>query len=437
MPNNWKTYKFKELFDISSGLSKSRDQFGFGHPFATFKDVFYNWFLPQELGDLANTNVKEQLKGEIKKGDIILTRTSETPNELGMSSVALRDYPKSTFNGFCKKLRQKEDSDVEIEPVFMAYFLRSKYFRNEVSKYATMVTRASLNIASINALSVKLPSIEEQKAIASILKPLDDKIENNLAMNKTLEDMAMALYKHWCVDFGPFKEGKFIDSELGPIPEGWEVKRLDELVTFSNGYAFKSKQLLKNEIDDCYHIFKMGHIKKGGGLKQSGTKSWIKKSECSNLKKYVLEIGDILMSMTDMKDNMTILGHTALMNENEKYIVNQRVGLLRVNNSKNIGYPFIYLLTNSKDYIDSLRSQANSGVQVNLSTNAIKSSKVITPPSDVNLRFNIACLPLFEKINETSKENQTLTQFRDTLLPKLISGEVRLKEFEQEISAAL
>jgi type I restriction enzyme S subunit len=138
-----------------------------------------------------------------------------------------------------------------------------------------------------------------------------------------------------------------------------------------------------------------------------------------------------------MKDNMTILGHTALMNENEKYIVNQRVGLLRVNNSKNIGYPFIYLLTNSKDYIDSLRSQANSGVQVNLSTNAIKSSKVITPPSDVNLRFNIACLPLFEKINETSKENQTLTQFRDTLLPKLISGEVRLKEFEQEISAAL
>ena len=75
-------------------------------------------------------------------------------------------------------------------------------------------------------LSFSPDSIFEQHAIASILSALDDKIENNLAMNKTLEDMAMALYKHWFVDFGPFQDGNFIDSELGPIPEGWEVKQI-------------------------------------------------------------------------------------------------------------------------------------------------------------------------------------------------------------------
>jgi len=104
MPENWKTYKFSELFETASGLSKSRDQFGFGSPFLTFKDVFYNYFIPSELGDLANTTEKEQIRGSVKRGDIFLTRTSETLHELGMSSVALKDYPNATFNGFCKRL---------------------------------------------------------------------------------------------------------------------------------------------------------------------------------------------------------------------------------------------------------------------------------------------------------------------------------------------
>jgi type I restriction enzyme S subunit len=181
----------------------------------------------------------------------------------------------------------------------------------------------------------------------------------------------------------------------------------------------------------------MGHIQKGGGLKANGTKSWMRKSDCNGLDRYILKVGDILMSMTDMKDNMTILGHTALMNENQKYIVNQRVGLLRINNEVGIGYPFIYILTNSFDYIERLRSQANSGVQVNLSTDAIKSSNVITPDKEVNGKFHEITLPLFEQINQNANENQTLTILRDTLLPKLISGEVRVKEAEKIMEEVL
>lgn len=249
--------------------------------------------------------------------------------------------------------------------------------------------------------------------------------------------MAMALYKHWFVDFGPFQNGEFVDSELGMIPKGWEVRRLDTLINFSNGYAFKSAQLLDNEEDDCLHVFKMGHIRKGGGLKANGTKSWVKKSECVGLDKYILKVGDILMSMTDMKDNMTILGHTALMNENQKYIVNQRVGLLRINNKVNVGYPFIFMLTNSSDFINRLRSQANSGVQVNLSSDAIKSLQVVTPVAEVNKEFNEITLTLFEQINQNAIENQTLTTLRETLLPKLISGEVRVKEAESILEEVL
>jgi type I restriction enzyme S subunit len=247
-------------------------------------------------------------------------------------------------------------------------------------------------------------------------------------MNKTLEEMAMALYKHWFVDFGPFKDGEFVESEMGMIPKGWEVKNLGELIDFTNGYAFKSGDLEKDDCDECYHVFKMGHINKGGGLRSDGTKSWISKSKCSKLEKYVLKVGDILMSMTDMKDNMTILGHTALINENDKYIVNQRVGLIRPLNEMNIGYPYLYITTNSREFIEKLRSQANSGVQVNLSTQAIKEAKILAPIKSVNNEFNEIVLPLFQKINQNLIENQTLIKQRDTMLPKLISGELKLKD---------
>jgi type I restriction enzyme S subunit len=86
--SNWKKYKLGELYNIFSGLSKPTSEFGFGYPFVTFKDVFYNYFLPDELTSLANTNEKERKSCSVKKGDIFLTRTSETFDELGMSAVS-------------------------------------------------------------------------------------------------------------------------------------------------------------------------------------------------------------------------------------------------------------------------------------------------------------------------------------------------------------
>ncbi|QYS91088.1 restriction endonuclease subunit S [Flavobacterium covae] len=217
-----------------------------------------------------------------------------------------------------------------------------------------------------------------------------------------------------------------VDSELGAIPKGWEVGTLNDLIDFSNGNAFKSNELLNENTGDCYHVFKMGHIKKGGGLNADGTKSYYEKSKAKKLDKYVLRVGDLLMCMTDMKGNVALLGHTALMNENDKYIVNQRVGLLRPNNDLGIDFPYLYILTNSNNFIEDLRSRANSGVQVNLSTSEIKSSKVLLPPKFINIEFDNCIKPFFETIFNNTSENQELTNLRDTLLPKLISGEIKI-----------
>ena len=170
----------------------------------------------------------------------------------------------------------------------------------------------------------------------------------------------------------------------------------------------------------------MGDIKKGGGFNQNKTKGYFKKEDSVKISKYILKTGDLLMSMTDMKDAISLLGHTALMIYDYEYIVNQRVGLIRVNNDINIDYPFLYLLTNNKDFIANLRGRANSGVQVNLSTQAIKESLFNIPDKETNNRFNNLVKPLFEKRKHNEIQIQTLTQTRDTLLPKLMSGQLRV-----------
>src|SRR5690554_3255735 len=163
---------------------------------------------------------------------------------------------------------------------------------------------ASLNVGSavpslttqvLNEVLVSVPDLPTQTAIAEILSSLDDKIELNNKINQELENLAQTLFKQWFIDFEfpnekgePYKSsgGALVDSELGEIPKGWEVGVLEDLIDFSNGNAFKSKELLKEDIGDCYHVFKMGHIKKGGGLNADGTKSYYEKSKAKKLNKY-------------------------------------------------------------------------------------------------------------------------------------------------------
>lgn len=214
------------------------------------------------------------------------------------------------------------------------------------------------------------------------------------------------------------------------MPNDWEYGTLQDIADFSNGYAFKSKELLNTPENDCYRVFKQGHINRGGGFNSSGTKSWYPKNRCCNLSKYVLHKGDVLMAMTDMKDNVAILGNTALMTVDNQYILNQRVGLLRSNRYRSTSYAYIYLLTNSYDFLKDLRSRANSGVQVNLSSTEIKSSPILIATDEVNREFNNLVEPLLTMIMNNDIENQKLEDLRETLLPRLMSGDIDVSTIE-------
>ena len=324
---------------------------------------------------------------------------------------------KATFSGGCSAdvlvFKAKENVSKE----YLYYVLAD----DEFFKYSMATSKGTKmprgDKTSIMNYPVKLPPLPTQQKIAAILSSLDDKIELNNKINTNLEQQAGALFKNWFVDFEPFG---------GKMPEGWKVGKLEDIADYYNGYAFSSKELLNEPEENCLDVFKQGHIKKGGGFIPDGTKSWYPLSKCQKLKNYILKKGDILMAMTDMKGNVAILGNTAIMPVDDKYIVNQRVGLLRAKENLNIDYPYLYLLTNDHDFLMDLRSRANSGVQVNLSSTAIKESEVNIAPKEVYKQFNDIILPLFEKILANQQENQKLANIRDTLLPKLMNGEIEV-----------
>ena len=228
--SEWKKVKLGDLYEVHNGLSKGRQFFGTGFPFLTFSNVFNNWFLPEELESLVQTTDKEREACSIKAGDVFITRTSETMDELGMSSVALKDYPNATYNGFTKRLRPITN---RVNPRYIGYYLRTPKFRGQFMAFSTMTTRASLANNDLLNMEVELPSMEIQHRIATILSRYDSLIENYQKQIKLLEEAAQRLYKEWFVDlrFPGHENTNLIDG----VPEGWEKKKVGEIAPIITG----------------------------------------------------------------------------------------------------------------------------------------------------------------------------------------------------------
>lgn len=386
--SEWREYKLGEVYEFSSGLSKGSDQFGYGFEFLSFKDVFNNFFLPKKLSGLVNSTEKERLSCSIKKGDVFLTRTSETQEELGMSSVALKDYPNATFNGFTKRLRPK--GEVSIIPEYVGYFFRSPKFRDTVTSMASITTRASLNNSMLSDLKIVLPDVEVQKSIGNTLKSLDDKIDLLHRQNATLEAMAETLFRQWFVE-----EAK----------EEWEEGKLEEVIEIFDHIRIPLSKMERDK-------------KKEGTLYPY--------YGAAQVMDY---INDFIFD-----GEYILLGEDGTVRTPEGYPVLQyAVGKFWVNNHAHViqaKYPFNnFFIWNylSKKNIDEIITGA---VQPKINQGNLKSFDFPRFPKDLVAQFNRQTEPLFKKINQNKLQVHTLTTLRDSLLPKLMSGEIRVRAQE-------
>lgn len=406
-------------------ISIGKGQYGIGASAVDYSQDLYTYLRITDINDDGTLNILDLKSVDDPKAsdyllspnDIVFARTG---NSTGRNYFYDGSDGEFVYAGFLIKFSL---DPIKVNPRYIKYYCLSDEYKGWVQGNSTGSTRGNINAQTYAGMDILLPPREQQDKLVKILDDLEAKRKTNSAINRNLLDQANAFFQSWFVEYEPFG---------GSRPDDWKEGILDDIIEFSNGYAFKSNDLLDapDPERDCYHVFKQGHINRGGGFNITGTKSWYPKELATNLHKYVLHKGDVLMAMTDMKDNVAILGNTAIMEIEGEYIVNQRVGLLRPTGIYGIQYPYISLLTNSYDFLKDLRSRANSGVQVNLSSNEIRNSLIYIAPESVNKEFNELVMPLFEAMIVNDIENLRLVDLRDGLLPKLMSGEIDVSNLD-------
>jgi type I restriction enzyme S subunit len=390
MPKNWKTYKLSDALEIKYGKDHKK----------------------VENGDIPIYGTG----GIMRHGNQYLYDDESIliPRKGSLNNIYYIDEAFWTVDTL---FWSKVNKDIAF-PKYLYYNLKTLDFSNmDVGSAVPSLTTSLLNI-----IEVKLPPLPEQKQIANILSAIDDKIENNLAINKTLEDMAMALYKHWFVDFGPFQEGEFIDSELGLIPKGWEVKRLDE-VAYKNSKTFDFKG--KQEV-----VFvNTGDVQNGSFLH----KNYSETEGLPGQAKKVIEPNDILYSEIRPKNKR----YAYVDFDSGDYVVSTKFMIIR--NNEKINNRLLYRILTRQDSIDEFQmiAESRSGTFPQITFDVIGHFPIVLPNLEIQNKFQSIVDPFEKQQSNNLMEIKSLTNLRDTLLPKLISGEVRLKEFREGIDAEI
>ena len=295
--------------------------------------------------------------------------------------------PMTTNQACCNLTINDEVADYE----FVYYTLKNDY--TTLASLANGGAQQNLNAQIIKDYVLKMPSLPDQRRIASILSSLDRKIELNNKINADLEEMAQAIFKNWFVDFEPFKNGKFVDSELGMIPEGWKVGTLGELCNFKRG----KNLLTKNAIDEGVPVV-------AGGLEPS----------CYH---NVANNGAPVIPVSGSGANAGFMRmyHVPVWASDCSFIDIS---------CENFYFVYCFLKVNSK-----LLKHAQTGaVQPHVKPSDIHDFELVIPDKESIYEFQDKVKPFFDKIAAIQKENSRLSLLRDTLLPRLMSGELEVPE---------
>ncbi|WP_395654928.1 restriction endonuclease subunit S [Flavobacterium sp.] len=427
MPNNWKTYKLSEVTTkIGSGATPRGGQEAYkssGISLIRSQNVLDFTFSTNGLAFIDDEQASKLNNVTIEENDILLNITGDSVARVcKVPSV----YLPARVNQHVAIVRA--DSSI-LNSEFLKYSLLEKTNKDKLLTLASAgATRNAITKSMIENFEIVLPELQEQKSIASILSAIDDKIENNLAINKTLEEMAMGLYKHWFVDFGPFQDGEFVESELGIIPKGWEVKKFNDLIENIIDNRGKTPPLSSEKTNflllETYQLSRNSlfpNVLKDNKAKYVteeiyNTKKWFRKGHPKFM--------DILFATVGNG-----IPNWSLMYENDGVCIAQNIVALRT--KENISSFFIRYSFESTRFLDQFDGYVITTAQPSIKLSDLNRINMLLPSLKILKEWDDVVSVYVKQVYNNYRENQTLTQLRDTLLPKLISGEVRLKEFQE------
>ena len=317
----------------------------------------------------------------------------------------------------------------EINSKFLYYWFLSPIAKNTIEAKAIGSTQKALTIDALSKFEIDVPNIDTQNRIVSILSSLDDKIELNRRINENLEQQAQALFKSWFVDFEPFKDGQFVDSELGMIPEGWRVGTFKDIIhsTLSGDWGKESKQGNYSQKVFCIRGADIPNIKRGNKGNMP-TRFIIEK----NFQSKALMDGDMVIeisggSPTQATGRACRISRGLLDKYNHSIVCTNFCRAIKPLSKYSSFLYYMWEMFYNQGIMFSYEN-GTTGIK-NLDINGlIQKEPIIIPPVEIALEFKKITQIYYEKIQSNGIESEKLSQLRDTLLPRLMSGELEIKD---------
>lgn len=389
----------------SGGTPKSThtEYYGGDIPWLNTKEVNFNRIYKTEK-NITESGLENSSAKWIEPNAVIVAMYGATAGKTAIAKI-----PLTTNQACCNLMVDENKADYR----FVYYALCDDYIR--LASMANGGAQQNLNAQQIKDFDIPYPPLHTQQKIANILSSLDDKIEVNRRINEQLEELAGALFKSWFVDFEPFKDGEFVESELGMIPKGWKVGTLSDIGEVVGGATpskSKSEYYTDNGISwitpKDLSINKDKFISKGEiDITELGY------SKCSAK---MMPRGSVLFSSRAPIGYIAIAKNELCTNQGFKSIVPQLAGTA-----------FIYYYL--KNNVSNIESMASGSTFKEASGALMKSLNVIVPPSNILQDFEEKVCSIFDKQESLEEEIHHLTTLRDTLLPKLMSGEIDVNLF--------
>lgn len=358
------------------------------------QNVYDFYFEKDGLVFIETDHAKKLKNVSLEKNDILLNITGDS---VGRCCLVQNDVLPARVNQHVAIIRTNESTDA----YFLMCYLNSSYNKRALLNHVHGGTRKALTKGTIENFEIDLPNLEVQKNISSILNSLDNKIHQNEEINHTLEEMAMTLYKHWFVDFGPFQDGEFVESELGMIPEGWEVVQLKDIVEIAYGKSLPKKK----RVPGLYPVY--------------GTSGIV-----DTHNNYLVQGPGIVLGRKGTIGTVYFSNEDFFPIDTTYYITPKKTQLT---------YEILYCMLKQFDF----KNMNNDSAVPGLNRNDVYNMKVVIPIYDVWKQSGNKFKDIFDLINLNNNEITNLEQTRDYLLPKLLSGKIDLSEAEETVESAL
>jgi len=395
------------------------DYVAVGTPIITVEHLGENRILHEGVPRVSDEDKDRLSRYSLRAGDIVFSRVGSVDRR----ALVRAKEDGWLFSGRCLRVRPYSG---KIDSGYLSYFFGLPAFKEHIRAIAVGATMPSLNTQILSDVFVPHPrDIGEQRAIAHILGKLDDKIELNRRMNETLEAMARAFFKSWFVDFDPVRakaEGRdpglpkpladlfparLVDSELGDIPDGWEVRSLDEVASFLNGLALQEYPPADGR---SLPVIKISQLRAGNANGADRASAHLEPD-------YIVHDGDILFSWSGSLECVLWAGGPGALNQH----------LFKVTP---VNYPRWLCYLGVHQHLDEFRHIAagKATTMGHIQRHHLSDANLPVPSSVLLRAINPVLEPIVESIWRREVQSRTLAALRDTLLPKLISGELRVKD---------